>query len=326
MSDAPGRDPTEGGANPPPPLPDPPARRHGLTLERCYRHPETPTGVHCTRCGRPICVECMQPASLGYQCPDCAGRARRGRTYLQPGIAVGGPAVITRLLLAANILWFFVELSVAGPASFFNGPSAVQALRLGAMNPLEVAQGQYWRLFSLMFVHFGILHIGFNMYALYLFGTLLENNLGRWRFLALYFVSGFLASAFSYAFLPLSSIAGGASGAIFGLFGAWIAYNFRRRHSPVGAAQLRLALFWLGLNAVIDFTFANIDWRAHLGGLLAGAVLGWMADGLGLGSRRIQPLLEVLVGTAIVVVAVVLVVYRSVELAPAAAMLSQLGL
>ena len=102
-----------------------------------------------------------------------------------------------------------------------------------------IAVGQNWRLVSAMFLHAGLWHIAFNAYALWIFGSIVEQELGRVRFLLIYFVTGIVASAASYAFGPYYAVGVGASGAIFGIFGAFVTYNYRRRHLAIAAARLR---------------------------------------------------------------------------------------
>src|SRR6266700_954051 len=248
---------------------NPADRTTGLNIETCYRHPRVTTVVHCTRCGKPICPDCMHPAAVGYQCPDCVAEARRSypRRRVRVQFILGRPGFVTSTLLVVNIAMFLVEvvknpggLSVAGG---FNNQTLIS---LGAMVPVLVArQHQYWRLFTVMFLHADLLHIFFNMYALYLFGYLIENALGRWRFIAIYFVSGFVASATSYVFADPGVVAVGASGAIFGLLGAWVAYNFRRRNLAANRFQLQWAGFLIGINLLLGLTISNIDNFAHLG-------------------------------------------------------------
>jgi len=269
----------------PPDPEDPPERKTGLTLETCYRHPRVVTGVHCTRCGRPICPDCMTPAPVGYQCPECVRDARRtapGGRRVRVRFILGRPGSITTTLLVVNVAMFLVETVLGGGGSLGGGPSARTLFDLGALYPPAIAQGhQYWRLITAMFLHAGLLHIALNMYALYLFGYLIENAFGAGRFLAIYFIAGFLASVTSFAFGPIGEVGVGASGAIFGLLGAWVAYNYRRRSSALAAAQLQWALILIALNTVLAVSFRAIDWRAHLGGLVAGVAAGWLAEGWG---------------------------------------------
>ncbi len=287
---------------PPPPAP---------TVEVCYRHPGEQTRVHCTRCDRPICPDCMIPAPVGFQCPECVEKARR--EFRQgPGRPLRGGVSATKALLVAIIGMFVVEVLVGGPGSLLGGPSERQLFDLGALQPLAIASGQYWRLFSAMFLHGGLLHIAFNAYALYLFGSMIESNLGTTRLLLIFFVTGFVASAASYAFGPLDSIAVGASGAIFGIFGAFIAYNYRRRHLAMAAANLRWAATLLVLNAFLALGFGAIDWRAHVGGLVAGVVAGFAAEGWGPASQR--RVILVAGFAALIAVGVGLVFWRTYEI------------
>jgi membrane associated rhomboid family serine protease len=287
-------------------LPPPPAP----TVEVCYRHPNLQTRVHCTRCGRPICPDCMIPAAVGYQCPECVEQARR--EFRQgPGRPFRGGISVTKVLLVAILGMFVVEIVTGGPGAL-SAPSNEALLRLGAMQPLFVASGQYWRLFTAMFLHVGLLHIGFNAYALYLLGTMMESNLGRTRFALIYFVTGFIASAVSYAFGPVNAIAVGASGAIFGVFGAFIVYNYRRRHLAMASANLRWAAMLLVLNAFLALGFGAIDWRAHLGGLVAGIAAGVVAEGWGDAAQR----RAIRIGgfAALIALGVALVVWRTNEI------------
>src|SRR6266511_15974 len=201
---------------------------------------------------------------------------------------------------------------VGGANALFQGPPERTLIRLGAMQPFLIADGQYWRLFSAIFLHAGLLHIAFNAYALWIFGAAMEQALGRTRFLWVFFVTGFLASAASYAFGPVESVGVGASGAIFGVFGAFIAYNYRRRDLAQAAANLRWALMLILLNALLTLGIRLIDWRAHLGGLVAGFAAGMVAEGWG--DRRTRRM--VLVGgfAAMVAIGVALVAWRTADI------------
>ncbi len=286
-------------------LPSPPP---APTVEVCYRHPREETRVHCTRCGRPICPQCMIPAPVGYQCPECVDQARR-EFRRGPGRPFRGGVSVTRALLATIIAVFVLELAVGGVGSLLNEPSNRRLIDLGAMQPLLIATGEYWRLFTAMFLHANLLHIAFNGYALYLFGTFIESNLGRTRMALIYFVTGFVASAASYAFGSVGVVGVGASGAIFGIFGAFIAYNYRRRHLAMSSANLRWAATMLVLNALLTFGFGTIDWRAHLGGLVSGVAAGAIAEGWGPRSQR--RMIQIAGFAALVAVGIGLVIWRT---------------
>ena len=287
-------------------LPSPPAP----TIEVCYRHPEVPTRVHCTRCERPICPDCMIPAPVGFQCPECVAEARR--EFRQgPGRPLRGGVSVTKALLVAIAIPFVIEIVVGGPQALFN-PSAKLLFDLGAMQPIAVAGGQFWRLFTAMFLHAGVLHVALNAYFFWLFGRVVESVYGKTWMLLIYLVAGFLASVASYAFGPVTTLAVGASGAISGVFGAFIAYNYRRRHLTANAANLRMALTVIVLNAVIAFAYRSIDWRAHVGGLIAGFALGYLADDAVPARQRTVARFA---GVAtLVALAIALVVWRTVEI------------
>ena len=277
----------QGAVPPPPPV-----------IEHCYRHPSVETRVHCTRCGRPICTDCMVPAPVGHQCPECVKEARQ--EFHRPAARIGGrpgPGLtVTNALLMIMIAVFGVEMVVGGPGSLLTGPSASIMVRLGASIgltpapgggcPIGIAAGQYWRLFTPIFLHAGIIHIAFNGYALFIVGNVVEQELGWRRFLAIFFVTGLCASAASFAFGAYYVPGVGASGAIYGLFGAFFAYNWRRRDMAFYAARMRSMGTLIAINLVLSFSIRFIDWRAHVGGLLAGIVLGLAAEGMrGRGGR-----------------------------------------
>jgi membrane associated rhomboid family serine protease len=255
----------------------------------------------------------MIAAPVGFQCPECVEQARR---EFRQGAARAFPAggvTVTKALLFAIGAMFVLEVATGGPTALFEGPGQRALFDLGAMHPLAIADGQYWRLFSAMFLHLGLLHIAFNAYALWLFGSLIETNLGRTQMAVIYFVTGFLASVTSYAFGPTNVVGVGASGAIFGIFGAFIAFNYRRRHLAIASANLRWAATLLMLNLLLAFGFAGrIDWRAHLGGLVAGIVAGAVAEGWGTAPQR--RLVRVVGFAALIAVGVVLTVWRTNEL------------
>lgn len=293
-----------------PTLPPPPTR------ERCYRHPDVETGVHCTRCGRPICPDCMIPAPVGHQCPECVDEARR--EYRQgPGrrIAVANvrSTSATMLILGAIGLGYLWELAVAGgPGSLFEGPSGEALFRAGAMYPLAVAAGEWWRLVAAIFLHAGLIHLLLNSYVLWIFGIAIEQEIGRIATLGVFLVTGVFASAASYAFSPAQVLGVGASGAIFGLVGAYIAYNYLRRHHVMAQARLRAAMSMLVINLIIGFTIPAIDWRAHLGGLVAGLAAGVAVDPSR--STQVRRVVSILGLVGIVLAAAALVAFRTAQL------------
>jgi len=287
-------------------LPFPPAP----TIEVCYRHPSVQTRVHCTRCDRPICPDCMIPAPVGHQCPECVEQARRDFRS-GPGRALRGGVSATNALLVAIAIPFVIEVFLGGPQALFN-PSAEILFDMGAMQPIAVADGQFWRLFTAMFLHVGLLHVALNAYFFWLFGRMVEASFGRTWMVLIYVVAGFLASVASYAFGPVTTLAVGASGAISGVFGAFIAYNYRRRQHAMNAANLRLALTVIVLNALIAIGYSSIDWRAHVGGLVAGFALGYLADSSG--PARQRAVVRFAGVATLVVIGIALVLWRTAEI------------
>jgi membrane associated rhomboid family serine protease len=288
---------------PPTQLPAPPA------TERCYRHPDRETLVHCTRCGRPICPECMIPAPVGHHCPECVAEARREfRKGAGRRIAVRGLSG-SRAIMTITIAAFIVEISLAGAGSLMTGPAPARLVDLGGAFPPLIANGEWWRLLSPMLLHIGLLHLALNMYALYLFGPQVERDFGKLALIAIYLVTGFAGNVAEYAFGPVISVGAGASGAIFGLLGAFLAYYYRRRHTAVGRFNVQWVWQLLILNAILSFAISGIGYLAHLGGFVAGVALGAAFDR---GSVR-QRSLPWAAALALVVIGIALVMWRTPE-------------
>ena len=234
----------------------------------------------------------MIPAPVGHQCPECVAEARR--EYRQgPGrqVAVANlkSTHVTKILLIAMAIGYLWELVVAGgPGSLFDGPGGRALIDAGALVSATgvavdhftggIVGGEWWRLLSSMFLHAGLIHLGLNSYVLWIFGNEIERDIGRLTTLAVFLVTGVFAGAASFAFSPGFVVAVGASGAIFGLVGAFIAYNYLRRHHVMAQARLRSAVGMLVINLIIGFSIPAIDWRAHLGGVVAGLIAGFAVD------------------------------------------------
>ncbi|OIV37248.1 hypothetical protein BIV57_12105 [Mangrovactinospora gilvigrisea] len=276
----------------------------------CVRHPDRETGVRCNRCERPICHECMQQAAVGFQCPDCvaAGRkeVRAPRTVYGGRVPLGRPGAVTITLIAVNaVVWlltyafgygFVSELSlVRGPALDPNAWGGAQVVGTA------VGPEQWYRMLTAMFLHQQVWHIGMNMLALWTVGPQLEVLLGRARFLGLYLASGLGGAAlFVLTAAPgLSSL--GASGAIFGLFGAVLVLT-RRQHY-----DLKPVLILIAINLAITFGFrSSIDWRGHVGGLVVGILV---TAGLVFPPRRVRPLVQGLTFAGALLLAVLAAVF-----------------
>jgi membrane associated rhomboid family serine protease len=245
----------------------------------------------------------MVSASVGFQCPECVRLGNRSvRTARTPvgGRIVSDQALVTKMLIAVNLVVFV--LAQVGGNSF------VRHLMLVGVDPLDgdgVAQGGWYRLLTAAFLHQQIIHIGFNMFGLWMFGPPLEAALGRARFLALYLVSALAGSAASYAFNPAFQPSLGASGAIFGVVGGYFAADRRVRSNLGGVAIYLLVLLLPG------FLLPRIDWHAHLGGLAAGILLG-AAFAYAPRMRRTAYQAAAVVGVLVIIGAVVML--RTAEL------------
>ncbi|MCC2593677.1 rhomboid family intramembrane serine protease [Tessaracoccus sp. OS52] len=253
----------------------------------CYRHPDRPTRIVCQRCNRPICPDCMIPGAVGFQCPECVELGRRQtRQGVLPygGRRSANPKTTSIVLIAVNVaVWLGVMLTGGAFGRLFDvlsikalGYCLVNDGRIllvdesgcaaGGLSWVDgVASGGWWQLISSAFTHADPLHIAFNMLALWVLGPQLEQIFGRARFLAVYFVSAIVASAFIMWFSEPYTSTVGASGAIFGLMGAilLVAYKHKGNYQTI--------LMWLGANVAITiFGSAYISWQGHLGGLVGG--------------------------------------------------------
>ena len=185
-----------------------------------------------------------------------------------------GPAVVTYSIIAINLLVYAILALLSQSLDI----SLKILINAGAQNtPLIEATGQYWRIFTAMFLHLSILHVGLNMLSLFFIGRVVETFYGKWRYLVIYLVSGIVGGIATF-FLQPDAWAVGASGAIFGVFGALGVFYVanRRALGSYGAGAIANWLFWLALNLVWGFSDPNIGIIDHLGGLLAGIVLAFL--------------------------------------------------
>ncbi|WP_280342269.1 rhomboid family intramembrane serine protease [Nocardia neocaledoniensis] len=256
----------------------------------CVRHPDRPTGLACTRCGRPACPDCLRPAAVGQHCVDCV---RQGQREVRPVRTVGGGRagaafpVVTYGLIAINVLVYVITAAQAGSAMDNYRGSAL--FREFVLVPLLVADGEWWRLLGSGFLHYGAIHLLVNMFALYVVGRDLEQVLGRARFACVYLVSLLGGSAAVMALSDSITATAGASGAVYGLFGAVTVTLVRLRQSPTPM------LVVIGVNVLISFSLPGISLWGHLGGLAAGTlaalgilfVPGWLSARTQESARRI---------------------------------------
>ena len=228
----------------------------------CPRHPDRVAYVRCQRCDRPACPQCQVPSAVGVHCVDCARRnasSRRGVSSLLGGRAITD-ALVTKGLVIACVTIYLVQMALPSLGAQF------------AFVP-AVASSQPWRFMTTAFLHASLMHLAFNMWALWVLGSALEPILGRWRFAALCALSALGGSTMIYWLASPTAPASwltstvGASGAVFGLFAAL--FIIQRRFGRDTRAIVGL----LVLNLAISFIGANISWQGHLGGLVTGAIV-----------------------------------------------------
>jgi membrane associated rhomboid family serine protease len=257
----------------------------------CFRHPGRETYVRCTRCDRPICPDCMNEASVGFQCPECVAEGRKTQRPVRTafgGSAVGQQGYVTKALIAINVIMAVASAISAGglKAYFGNGLlggstpltewGAVYGARrmvytatgaFAGFEPDGIATGEFYRLFTAMFLHYGLPHLLLNMWALWIFGRALETALGPARFLALFLLAGLGGNVAAYIWSP-DHFSAGSSTAIYGLFGAL--FVVLRRLGRDTSSLIPIIV----INVI--FTFAArgyISVAGHLGGLVIGTLV-----------------------------------------------------
>lgn len=232
----------------------------------CAFHPDRPTSLFCSRCGRPACPDCLTPAAVGFHCRACVaeGRSTQRVARTVSGARLGAQPRITVGLIAVNIAIFAVMAAQARNVVDVTGSSLFLQ---GAEVPALVAQGEWWRILTAGFIHLGLLHIALNMISLYMLGLALERVLGPVRYGLVYLLSLIGGSASVMLFDLPGGASAGASGAIFGLMGGLLVAFRRLRY------DMRQLVVVLGINLFITFRVSNISWQAHLGGLLVGAIV-----------------------------------------------------
>jgi membrane associated rhomboid family serine protease len=250
-----------------------------VETQHCYRHPDRETGLSCSECGRPICADCATFAPVGIRCPDHATatgrrnpatRIRPRPVRRAPGIALAtNQAPVTYALIAINVLVYLLgaaqggSIGDAGNSIYHPGSLYRHAVLYGPW----VAHGGWYRLVTAMFLHENLLHIGFNMFALWVIGRPVEQYLGTARYVGLYFVSGLAGSAGALLQAPQTPILG-ASGAIFGILGAMLIIEWQATGRLAGNAMTLIVI-----NLVISFAIPGISWGGHVGGLIGGILV-----------------------------------------------------
>ncbi|MFF9849280.1 rhomboid family intramembrane serine protease [Streptomyces litmocidini] len=242
---------------------------------RCYRHPEAETGIRCARCERPICTQCMISASVGFQCPECvrggsgtghAADANQPRT-LAGGRVAADERFVTKILIVINLA-LFIAVQVVGDR-LVDDLALIGDAYLPSGELVGVSDGEWYRLLTSAFLHQEIPHFLFNMMGLWVIGGIVEPELGRLRYAALCLLAGLSGSALAYLLSPQNQFSLGASGVVYGLIGAWAVLARRRRQ------DMRPVVLFVALSLLFTFTRPGISWQAHVGGLVAGALVAY---------------------------------------------------
>jgi membrane associated rhomboid family serine protease len=256
------------------------------TVPVCYRHPSRETYVRCTRCDRPICPDCMNVASVGHQCPECVAEGRRTQRPVRTafgGSVAGRGGIVTKTLIGINVIVMLLSFATGGSRAVAGGgwgglmggsTPLTDALAVIGYAPYfaggpahGVAAGEWYRLFTAMFVHYGLLHLLLNMYALWILGRDLERVLGPLRFTVLYLLAGLGGNVAAYVFTGPNAATAGASTAVFGLMGAIFVILRRLKLSVAPILPV------IVINVIFTFTIPNISMAGHLGGLAVGAIV-----------------------------------------------------
>ena len=237
-------------------------------MATCYRHPGRETNVACSNCGRPICPDCMTSTPVGMRCPECARQRTRVRNI--GGAPTRSDAPATYAIIAICVLAYIAELAGGGG---FGTLGQAKVIREGGLFGPAVADGEVYRIVTSAFLHAGILHLGLNMFALYILGTLLEPAIGTARFAGIYAVS-ILAGSFGALLLDPLELTVGASGGVFGLMAAAFLIA---RHRGLDELASQIGFFVI-INLVITFSVNNISIGGHIGGLIGGAVAAFLVN------------------------------------------------
>ncbi|THV41597.1 rhomboid family intramembrane serine protease [Glycomyces buryatensis] len=265
----------------------------------CYRHRNRETYLRCVRCDKPICADCRIDAPVGFQCPGCVAEGRKSMRKTRSafggrastafgGSSAGAAGTVTKVLIGLNVAMFILTLAVGGTAAITSSTQLHYALAeasvfqygqgvfhtfanvelFGTMYSLPgVSTGGEYRMVTAMFLHFGAVHLLFNMVVLWILGRVLEKDLGSLRFLAVYLVSGLVGSVAVYVFTNPITLTAGASGAVYGLFGVLILVNRRLGRESSGIYVL------LGINLVLTVVM-GFSLAGHVGGLVGGLLCG----------------------------------------------------
>ncbi|MET0737996.1 MAG: rhomboid family intramembrane serine protease [Acidimicrobiales bacterium] len=253
----------------------------------CYRHPDRRASVSCQRCNRPICTECMIEAPVGFHCPEDAKAGQQKVITSHNLFRSAGRPIVTLTLMAVNLAVYVIGFGIEGGSERLRIDGGLLALGQKASGELiGVDAGEWYRIVTAGFLHASLLHLGFNMYLLYLLGQQLEPAMGRIRFGVTYFFS-LLCGSLAVLLIDPLALTVGASGAVFGLMGALAVLHYTRgvRLFDTGLGGLIL------INLIFTFAIPGISVGGHIGGLIGGALAGWLLILLPLRSRALPSFL-----------------------------------
>jgi membrane associated rhomboid family serine protease len=273
----------------------------------CYRHPNRETGVSCAHCGRGLCPDCMVFTPVGIKCAEHAGVPTGAARVVQGARRFGlegGDALLTKILIGINVLVFLWQVGSGGTLS---DPDGYPYLH-GALNGYLVADGEWWRLVTSMFLHGSVIHLGLNMLFLWWIGAPVEQALGRARYALVYLVGGLSGSTGALLLTNPEAVTVGASGALFGILGAAFVFE-RQRNYVLGGGALTIIV----LNLAFTFAVPGISIGGHLGGLAGGALSALALSRLGRAHASYgKPGLAGIAGVVAVGIASVAIAYWSV--------------
>lgn len=275
----------------------------------CYRHPGRETLVSCSSCERPICTSCMVQAAVGVRCPECAGRPT-GVARMRPRAVARGTSYVTITLVVLNVAVFVLQW-IGDVGRIGRGLGGEVSTR-GWLQAGPVADGEWWRIVTSAFLHAGVVHLAFNMIALYVLGSVFEAYVGPLRFTLVYAASVVWGAAGALLFAPNSATVG-ASGGVFGLMAAILVLQRQRGMTMFGDVGI-----WLGINLVITFTLPGISIGGHLGGIVGGVLAALALSGFGKGhmaSRRMRRSSALAIGAVLAVgfVGAIVIAERAVD-------------
>ncbi len=256
----------------------------------------------------------MTAASVGHQCPECVAEGRRTQRPVRTafgGSVAGRSGVVTRVLIGINVVVMIISIATGGLGAVAGGGlggllgGSTPLTEWGAVWPYALADGEWYRLVTAMFLHYGVLHLLLNMYALWILGRELEGVLGRLRFTALYLLAGLGGNVAAYLFSFPNSATVGASTAVFGLMAATLVILRRLKLSVAPILPV------IVINVIFTFTVSSISVAGHLGGLAVGAVVAAI---LAYAPQNRRNLVQGVGCAALLLFLIVLAVYRTAAL------------